>query len=369
MVVSLPNQMPNGVYTVAWRTLSAVDGHTVDGAYPIIIGPMPAEGVPVTAASSQATFDPETAVGRWWFSLTASAVFGILLSWNVVFRPLFGRSNPAAMPLAAERARKLAVASGLLLLVGTLFGAVAQASDAANVPIWGVFGQPLVDLLIAWSLRHAVLDPARAGCCRLRVVGVARRTTLARSGGDGGRGAGAAHQQLQQPRGGAALGLVSRNRRRLAALSGRRGVAGRPDEPRVRAADRRPWQPIDGRPGARSARSGRFSNLALIAVLVIIATGIFQAWLEVGSWDGFVQTAFGLSVPAKVGLLLLMLLLAGVQFARRAAWTGAHRRPAAVSGGGLGLARRFSSAVRIEVALGIAVLVVAAILTGLVARA
>src|SRR5438477_4172343 len=79
LVVSLPDQLPNGVYTVAWRTLSAVDGHTVNGAFPLIIGPMPAEGAAVasTATSSQATFAPETAVGRWWFSLAASAVFGV----------------------------------------------------------------------------------------------------------------------------------------------------------------------------------------------------------------------------------------------------------------------------------------------------
>src|SRR5438132_2203163 len=78
LVVSLPDQLPNGVYTVSWRTLSAVDGHTVNGAFPLIIGPMPAEGVAVTstATSSQATFAPETAVGRWWFSLAASAVSG-----------------------------------------------------------------------------------------------------------------------------------------------------------------------------------------------------------------------------------------------------------------------------------------------------
>src|SRR5947207_12670805 len=80
LIVSLPDQLPNGVYTVAWRTLSAVDGHTVDGAYPLIVGPMPAEGVPVTAgaSSSQATFAPETALGHWWFSIAASAVFGAL---------------------------------------------------------------------------------------------------------------------------------------------------------------------------------------------------------------------------------------------------------------------------------------------------
>ncbi len=65
---------------------------------------MPAEGVPLAAGatSSQATFAPETAVARWWFSIAATAVFGTLLSWIVVFRPLFGRSNPAALPLAAD---------------------------------------------------------------------------------------------------------------------------------------------------------------------------------------------------------------------------------------------------------------------------
>ena len=39
------------------------------------------------SGSSQATFAPETAVGRWWFSLAASALFGTLLSWQLVFRP------------------------------------------------------------------------------------------------------------------------------------------------------------------------------------------------------------------------------------------------------------------------------------------
>src|SRR5712692_3678347 len=102
LVVSLPDQLSNGVYTVSWRTLSAVDGHTVNGAFPLIVGPMPAEGVAATsAASSQAQFAPETAVGRWWFSLAASALFGTLLSWQLVFRPLFGRSNPAAMHMSA----------------------------------------------------------------------------------------------------------------------------------------------------------------------------------------------------------------------------------------------------------------------------
>src|SRR5438477_2959915 len=148
LVVSLPDQLSNGVYTVSWRTLSTVDGHTVNGAFPLIIGPMPAEGVAATAAaSSQAQFAPETAVGRWWFSLAACALFGTMLSWRFVFRPLFGRSNPGALAVAAARSKRLAIVSGVVLLVGTLFVAIAQAASAADVPIWGVFGQPLFDLL------------------------------------------------------------------------------------------------------------------------------------------------------------------------------------------------------------------------------
>src|SRR3981081_1350474 len=54
----------------------------------------------------------------------------------------------------------------------------------------------------------------------------------------------------------------------------------------------------------------RFSKMALIAVGVIVATGTFQAWLEVGSWEGLVQTAYGLSVTIKIALLALMLALA-----------------------------------------------------------
>jgi copper transport protein len=364
MVVSLPNQVPDGVYTVAWRTLSAVDGHTVDGAYPIIIGPMPAEGVPLTAAaSSQATFDPETAVGRWWFALTASAMLGTLLSWNVVFRPLFGRSNPAAMPLAAERARKLALASGALLVVGTVFGAVAQASDAANVPVWGVFGQPLFDLLSRG--RFATLFWIRLALVCIAFGLLAWRGVRRWPG------------QVAMVAVGLALLTSSFNSHGAALLSGAYlaigvdwlhflGVAawlgGLMSLAYVLPTAVHGSQSTGDRVLARAV--ARFSNLALIAVVVIIATGIFQAWLEVGSWEGFVQSAYGLSVTAKVGLLLLMLLLAG--FNLLIVRPGLARMAASGSAAAAsGLARRFNVSVRVEVALGIGVLVAAAILTGL----
>src|SRR5262249_58986048 len=122
-LVSLPDQLPNGVYTVQWRTLSAVDGHTVNGAYPLVIGPLPAEGLAQTqTASSQAAFAPETAVGRWWFFGAGGVLFGTLLSWQYVFRPLLVRSNTTARAPPARRARKDAVGGGALLLIGVADG-------------------------------------------------------------------------------------------------------------------------------------------------------------------------------------------------------------------------------------------------------
>jgi mono/diheme cytochrome c family protein/uncharacterized membrane protein len=106
----------------------------------------------------------------------------------------------------------------------------------------------------------------------------------------------------------------------------------------------------------------RFSNLALLAVGVIVLTGIFQAWLQVGSWDGLVQTTYGLSITVKIVLLVVMLLLAAFNLLI------VRPRLAALAGKGSGalaaLTRQFTRAVRAELILGVLVLVATAVLTG-----
>jgi copper transport protein len=364
LVVSVTDQLPNGVYTVAWRTLSAVDGHTVNGAYPLIIGPMPAEGVAVatSAASSEATFEPETALGRWWFSLAASAVFGVLVTWNMVFRPLFVRSNPAALPLAAARARRLAVASAVVLLAGTLYMAVAQAATAADVPLWGTFGQPLGELL--GRGRFAALWWTRLGLVLVALVLLTWRGVRRWPG------------QVALGATGIALLTSSLNSHGAALLSGAY-LAVAADWlhflavaawiggllslvyvlPVVVHASQGTGDRVMGRAVAK------FSQLALVAVGVIVATGTFQAWLEVGSWEGLVQSAYGLSVTAKIGLLAVMLVFGAFNLIVVGPSLG--RMTSAGSAVATAVAGRFRVAIRVELALGIVVLLVAAILTGL----
>src|SRR5215218_365766 len=65
MLVSLGG-VPDGVYTVAWRTLSSVDGHTVSGAYPLFIGVVATAGTAATSQTAEGSFSAETALARWW---------------------------------------------------------------------------------------------------------------------------------------------------------------------------------------------------------------------------------------------------------------------------------------------------------------
>jgi len=365
LAVALPEQVPNGVYTVSWRTLSAVDGHTVNGAYPLIIGPMPAEGVGTAeaGAASQARFAAETAVSRWWFSLAASLLLGTLLSWRVVFRTLSGRSNPAALPLAARRSRTLAMAGGVALLAGTLYLAIAQAASAADVPLWGVFGQPLLDLLTRG--RFAAL-----WWTRLALVLVALGLVTWRGVRDWTGQAALVATAL-------ALLTSSLNSHAAALLSGAYlGVA----VDWLHFVGVAAWLgglaslvyvlPVvvkaSGGDGdqVRAAAVGRFSHLALLALGVIILTGTFQAWLEVGSWEGLVQTTYGLSVTAKIGLLSLILVLAAFNLlvAQPGFARAAGQRSVAASSV---LVRRFGLAAGGELGLAVLVLLVTAVLTGL----
>jgi len=364
MIVSVPGDLSNGLYTVAWRTSSAIDGHTVNGAYPLILGPLPPEGLPaaIAPASSEAVFASDTAVGRWWFTLAASVLFGTLLAWQVVYRRLFGKANGAALPVAAARARRLAMWAAIVLLIGVLYGALAQAADAAEVPLWGAFGRPLFDLLgrgryaILWwpRLVLAVLVLCLVGWRGVRdwpgrVALVATGTSLLTS---------SLNSHAAALLSGAYLGVAADWLHFLGVAAWLGGLA---SIVYVLPAAVQASQGSGERVLAQAV--ARFSNLALLAVGIIVLTGTFQAWLEVGSWEGLVQTAYGLSITAKIVLLALAVALGAFNLLivrpRLAAVAGKQ------SAGAQALTARFALAVRLEVALLVVVLVVAAILTGL----
>src|SRR5205814_2533238 len=123
LVVSLPTALPNGVYVVSWRSLSAIDVHPDEGKYRVFFG-VPAvvsDDIAVTS-SSQSTSTPLTVLARWWLYLTASVFAGALATWKLVIAPALVTQSGASS-VAAARVRRLALVGGVLLLIGSLFAA------------------------------------------------------------------------------------------------------------------------------------------------------------------------------------------------------------------------------------------------------
>ncbi len=351
--VSLPAGLPDGLYTVVWRTVSSVDGHDLAGSYALVVGSALAQTPPAAASSTAAPgFVVETGLARWLLYLSASVAFGSLLTWRLVLQPLL-RARPAAFEAAHGRAVQL-VLLGVGALVGaTLYAAPAQAAAAAGVPMWKVAGKPLVDLLTRgrfaaiWWARFGTSLAALSLLIGWPLTGMVANLVLVLTAAAMLTSSLTSHGAALPS--GAYLGVLAD---RLHFLAVGTWIGGLALLAYVLPILPRPERAALLRPVAR-----RFSNLGLAMVAVIAITGVFQAWLQVGSWDGLLATAYGWSLDVKVLLMLGMFALAtfNLTWARRtrsAAGDGEKPYP---------LVR----AIGAELVLGIGVLVAAAVLTGL----
>ena len=348
LVASVRPALPNGIYTVSWRSLSAIDVHPDEGQYPLYVGvPVPVATTTAGVASSTAvTTTPATTIGRWWFYVAASLFGGVLAAWKFV---VSGPSSELSSELHARtrgRMSRLVILGGCFLIVGTLFTAVAQAAAAANVPFFGAFGQPLGDLLLRG--RFASIWWPRLG---LEVASL----LLIVFGGLDGLASESALATLP------AVLLTSALTSHGAALPQGAGPGIAIDWLHLLGATA--WVGglvalsvflvlLRGHPGQQAVLRhvvGRFGRFALLASLVVLLSGSLQAALELGSFTNLRDTFYGQLVLAKLGALLLMLVLAGFNEWRTQTTAGV----VAVSRG-LGL----------ELALGVLVLAVAAMLSG-----
>ncbi|GGP69426.1 copper resistance protein CopC [Streptomyces melanogenes] len=71
-------------------------------------------------------------------------------------------------------------------------------------------------------------------------------------------------------------------------------------------------------PAVERAAVQRFSRIAFWSVAVLAATGVYQAWRQVGSWSALTGTGYGQVLLVKVGLIAV--LLSAAYISRR--WTG-----------------------------------------------
>src|SRR5260221_5531606 len=142
MTVSLPS-LPDGVYTVSWKALSATDGHVTTGTFPFAVGNVDAAQLAAAgAASRQVRLPFGEVVANWLSYLSAAALLGgtffVLIIWQPVASALGAEAG--AQGLAQPPWERLAAAALLALTLASILGLLVQG--------WPVSG---VELALPWS--------------------------------------------------------------------------------------------------------------------------------------------------------------------------------------------------------------------------
>ncbi|WP_069467483.1 copper resistance CopC/CopD family protein, partial [Actinacidiphila rubida] len=87
------------------------------------------------------------------------------------------------------------------------------------------------------------------------------------------------------------------------------------------------WAPSLARTAVPAFAVRRFSALALTAITLLVATGTYQAWRQIGTWRAFTDTSYGRLLLIKIALVCGLVGVAW--FSRR--WTHALGRTTAAS--------------------------------------
>lgn len=327
--VALRSHLPEGWYLVYWRAIS-VDGHPVQGAFTYAVGPNPGPApqfrVPNIASSATS---PQLLITRWIMFLSVMVAIGLFAFRFAIARPL-ARSVPEA------RLRPISVALVIASLVGVaaipVYLDFAIAGDSlrsvfdltALVPLYRVtaFGRGYLDMTLCFALfclsAGISLWLDHPGRERRSIAELAAQTgALAAAAATLIVPGAAGHAAQQSPRGFSLLfdwlHLVSGS----LWLGGLVGLL---------------VLPFAAGPEARlHALAGtvpRFSNVALISVLVLLVSGTGQTIFHMPALDALWQTSYGVAILVKIGILLLAVMLASGNLLRaRPQLIAATQRP------------------------------------------
>jgi copper transport protein len=128
--------LPDGLYTVAWRVVSAADGHATDGSFAFGVN-VAAAGSTVSAA--EAPILPEAAAVRAINLLSLALAVGSVGFWLFVARGVLPNDAPLRR-LAWIGWAAVGVASVLMLML--------QTSISAGVPLLGALANPALGGII-----------------------------------------------------------------------------------------------------------------------------------------------------------------------------------------------------------------------------
>jgi copper transport protein len=374
VAVDLPD-LGDGTYVVSWRVISS-DSHPVSGAFTFGVGDARAA---LSDADAQALVDDAQAgagsdriVGISYGVVRFAGFAGLLvLIGGAVF-------VAALWPAGADdpRARRILAAAWWLALGATVLGIPLQATYGVGGSLADAFDPSVIGDELgartgrAWIVRLVLLAAvAVVGPLLARRASEGRRGALLPAAIVGGLALLATITVTGHATSGDLVGLaVVTDLVHLSAVSVWLGGLAL-----LLGAVLRPADGVgDGR---AEAIATRFSDVAFGAVMVIVASGVVQAWRQLGSWDALVDSSYGRLLLVKVGFFMLMVTAAAAsrswvrQRARaRTASLALSPGPGAVRASPSGRAPLsvLRRSVAAEVALAVAVLSVTAALVNAV---
>lgn len=360
--VALTRTLPDGAYTVRWRTVSSIDGHVAGSSFVFAVGTAaPPSAVAAGASSTPTSLSAAQAAGRW------SLYWGLLLLVGAaaVSFLVAGAATPA-------HGRALLVAAWVVCATGVAVMTLAERA-VVGVSLSGLLGaaagQPFVARAIAVAVCGAavaafVWRPGRATIAAVGLCAAAALLVHVHGGHADGRSPFRLLDLAVQWVHVTAVGVWIGGLAWL--LLGLRGTS----------------------PAERARRVRGFSTVAGVALVMVLASGVARAAAELGTPGDLVHTSFGVALLVKLALVAVLVGLGAFNryrvvpaLAGEAAPAGESRAvgepaPAGAAEAGesagrqsdareSGAARAFGRTARVELVVAAAVLAATAVLSGL----
>jgi len=328
VVIPLQPRLASGTYTARWRVVSA-DGHIIAGWSVFAVGDVPM-GQPYLGGAGGASGPSETspwAIGGRWLELigigglVALLLFRLLV-WRSVWRPVPPMSSEDRDSSLAWSRDAWWIGFGVLALVSLVGEAcvlLVKTASATGVSIWGALSDPAAVVRVLADTRFGSLMQIRTlALFVLFALGVWRflaeyRTDRAPEPADADGGTWQGLVMLAPAL--VALGSISAQGH---ASVGRLPVLEVPTDA-LHATGAAFWVgglvmlaiwllrlPRVAGEGGRTVSGivlARYSQLALIAVALIVLTGVVRALGEMNTPADLWQTSYGWTILVKIGLL------------------------------------------------------------------
>ncbi len=359
--------LPDGFYTVSWRALSKTDGHLTQGSFPIAIGAVYLNNVPTLPKME--TIPVESAAIRWLNWLSLALFTGSLGFMLFVWQPALNRERKnEVVPLV--RLRRMIFAGWLLTGMTTILLLLMQGMTVSGESLATVVINPIL-LSIITETRFGALWLIRVGlwlCAggilfiwqrdRLRdqvvfglSIGMIATVSLFSHASSVEEPAAAVIADFLH-----ALTMSAWVGGLIAFFSVIGSVKSNPTpDPRQPSQGASPLY-REGGLAVLSTLTGYFSNYMRVTVAALMLTGVYAAWLQVGSLNALLTTLYGQTLLLKLILIAPLVLIAAINLLLT------HKGLAA---GQVIWSRRLRRLVMLEIALTVSILGTVGVMTAI----